>query len=54
MNDKEREEYRRGFEKAHNDTRKRIKIFLWINAVISATAFIIAGIAVIGKILNLH
>ncbi len=50
MNDKEKEEYRRGFEKAREDSRKRMPIFLWIHAGISAALFIIAVIAVIGAI----
>lgn len=46
MNDKEKEEYRRGFEKAREDSRKRMPIFLWIHAGISVAALLIAIIAV--------
>lgn len=46
MNDKEKEEYRRGFEKAREDSRKRLSIFLWIQVGISAAAILISIIAV--------
>lgn len=47
MNDKEKEEYRRGFEKAREDSRGRMSVFLWIHAGISAAVLLIAIIALV-------